>query len=51
MAIRETSDGGKPIVVAQPDSPHAKVYKKIATRIWEKLGGGTEKRAPWIVVQ
>ncbi len=50
VAIRETSDGGKPIVVSQPDSPHAQVYKQIATRIWEKLSGA-EKRAPRIVVQ
>jgi ATP-binding protein involved in chromosome partitioning len=52
MSIRETSDGGKPIVLAQPDSPHAKVYKQMATRIWEKLSGGTQQRpAPRIVVQ
>ncbi|HYL31888.1 MAG TPA: iron-sulfur cluster carrier protein ApbC [Stellaceae bacterium] len=51
VAIRETSDGGKPIVVSQPDSPHAQVYKQIATRIWEKLNGATERKAPRIVVQ
>ena len=52
IAIRETSDGGKPIVLAQPNSPHAKVYKQIATRIWEKLSGGDQQRqAPRIVVQ
>ena len=52
IAIRETSDGGKPIVLAQPDSPHAKVYKQMATRIWEKLSGGAQRRpAPRIVVQ
>jgi ATP-binding protein involved in chromosome partitioning len=51
VAIRETSDGGKPIVVSQPDSPHAQVYKQIATRIWEKLSGATERKAPRIVVQ
>ena len=51
VAIRETSDGGQPIVVSQPDSPHAQVYKQIATRIWEKLSGGAERKAPRIVVQ
>jgi ATP-binding protein involved in chromosome partitioning len=52
ISIRETSDGGKPIVLAQPDSPHAKVYKQMATRIWEKLSGGAQQRpAPRIVVQ
>jgi len=51
VAIRETSDGGQPIVVSQPDNPHAEVYKQIATRIWEKLSGATERKAPRIVVQ
>ena len=52
IAIRETSDGGKPIVLSQPDSPHAKVYRQIATRLWEKLSGGDQQRqAPRIVVQ
>jgi ATP-binding protein involved in chromosome partitioning len=35
MAIRETSDAGTPIVVAEPDGPHAQVYREIATRAWE----------------
>ncbi len=52
ISIRETSDGGKPIVLSQPDSPNAKVYKQIATRLWEKLSGGDQQRpAPRIVVQ
>ena len=51
MAIRETSDGGHPIVVSDPDSQHAKVYRAIATRIWEKLGGAPQRAAPRIVVQ
>ncbi len=52
IAIRETSDGGKPIVLSQPDSPHTKVYRQIAARLWEKLSGGDQQRpAPRIVVQ
>jgi len=35
MAIRETSDAGTPIVVAEPDGPHARVYRDIAARAWE----------------
>ncbi len=30
MEIRETSDGGRPIVVSKPDSPHAQAYVAIA---------------------
>jgi len=53
MAIRETSDGGRPIVVSQPDSPHSQVYRAIAAKVWEKVQaalGGT-RRAPRIVIQ
>ena len=42
VRIRETSDGGMPIVVADPDSPHAKAYLKIARNgVWAKLSGET----------
>jgi len=51
IAIRETSDSGTPIVIAQPDGAHAKLYKQIATRIWEKISAGTQKAAPRIVIQ
>ena len=37
MAIRETSDGGTPVVVSAPDSPHAKVYREIARQAWERV--------------
>ncbi len=37
MAIRETSDSGNPIVVADPTSANAKVYKNIAEAIWHRL--------------
>jgi ATP-binding protein involved in chromosome partitioning len=54
IAIRETSDGGKPIVVSQPEGEHAKAYRQIADRVWEKveaqLAGGA-RQAPKIVVQ
>jgi ATP-binding protein involved in chromosome partitioning len=49
IAIRETSDGGTPIVVAQPDGPLAKTYRAMAARIWDKLGEG-KHAAPRIVV-
>ncbi|CBS90848.1 iron-sulfur cluster carrier protein ApbC [Azospirillum lipoferum] len=52
LSIRETSDQGQPIVVSQPESEHAQSYRRIATRLWEKIGGGTGGRAaPRIVVQ
>ncbi len=37
MAIRETSDAGTPIVVAQPDGPHAQAYRAVARKVREAL--------------
>jgi ATP-binding protein involved in chromosome partitioning len=52
IEIRETSDGGQPIVVSHPDSPHAQAYVTIARRVWEKLSGaGAQRQAPRIVMQ
>ena len=35
LQIRLTSDAGKPIVVAEPESPHARVYRDIAVAVWD----------------
>ena len=54
IAIRETSDGGAPIVISQPESEHAKVYVKIAELVWQKIGTSlseAQRKAPRIVVQ
>ena len=51
--IRETSDGGHPIVVSAPDSEHARIFKAIAARVWEKTQaalGDKRRQAPRIVV-
>ena len=40
MAIRESSDAGTPVVVSQPDGPHAKVYRDIAAKVIEQLEAG-----------
>jgi ATP-binding protein involved in chromosome partitioning len=46
LAIRETSDGGRPIMVADPESPHAAVFGQIAARVWEKVSGESALRPP-----
>ena len=51
MAIRECSDDGRPIVVAQPDSQYAKAYRAIADQVWDKIGGAAGRQAPRIVIQ
>ena len=33
MDIRKFSDDGKPVVVAEPEGPHAKIYKDIALKV------------------
>jgi ATP-binding protein involved in chromosome partitioning len=54
IEIRETSDGGRPIVVSKPDSPHSRVYVAIAQRVWEKVSaalGSEAAQGPRIVMQ
>ncbi len=52
MAIRETSDSGRPVVATDPDGPHAKVYREIAGRVREQLAGkGAGRAAPKIVIE
>jgi ATP-binding protein involved in chromosome partitioning len=50
MSIRETSDGGRPIVASDPDSPHAKAYLAIARQVQAGLSGAV-RAAPRIVIE
>ena len=45
IAVRETSDAGRPIVVSQPQSATALIYREIAGRVRERLGVGAAGRA------
>lgn len=52
MAIREMSDAGKPITVAEPDGPHAAAYTTIAAQVSASLSAGSgAKPAPAIVFE
>jgi ATP-binding protein involved in chromosome partitioning len=51
LGIRETSDAGKPIVVAEPDSPHAQAYRDIAAQVQATLEKGHARVAPKIVIE
>jgi ATP-binding protein involved in chromosome partitioning len=46
IRIRETSDAGTPIVVAEPEGPHAQAYVEIARKVWSKLDRGPARRKP-----
>ncbi len=52
MAIRETSDGGRPIVVSDPNSTPAQLYRNIAAQVWQQVSSGaTTPPAPKIVIE
>ncbi len=48
--IRETADDGRPIVVCEPDGPHAAVYRSIARRMMANAAGA-RKPPPRIVIE
>lgn len=51
MAIRELSDAGTPVVVAEPEGPQATAYREIAAAVWSQLSGATQRTAPAIVFE
>jgi ATP-binding protein involved in chromosome partitioning len=52
MAIRETSDAGRPVVATDPDGPHAIIYREIAAKVRDQLGAkGPARAAPKIVIE
>jgi len=51
IEIRETSDGGHPVVVSKPDSENARVFREIGERVWAKMEKTATRAAPKIVVQ
>jgi ATP-binding protein involved in chromosome partitioning len=54
MSIRETSDAGQPVVVSDPQSAHAEIYRHIAEKAWENAEAHKAKLAgkkPKIVME
>ena len=53
MAVRETSDDGKPIVVSDPDSEVSKAYRGIADTAWAEIENAPDgaRAAPKIVME
>ena len=39
IAIRTTSDSGNPVVVSEPDGPHAAIYRAIGRKVRDQLQG------------
>ncbi len=46
MAIRARSDAGLPVVVSEPQGPHAAAYRAIAQTLWASLESGSFRRLP-----
>ncbi len=51
IAIREMSDAGRPIVVAEPNGPHAEAYLSIARRLSATLESSRARPVPRIVME
>ncbi len=54
IAIRETSDGGRPIVVSDPESENGKCFRDIADKVWNRIAAtrdSSARAAPKIVIQ
>ncbi|NNM72852.1 P-loop NTPase [Enterovirga aerilata] len=52
MEIRETSDAGRPVVVTDPGTAHARAFMDVAQKLWAGLQEGAGRRAaPRIVIE
>ncbi|TPI22721.1 Mrp/NBP35 family ATP-binding protein [Mesorhizobium sp. B4-1-1] len=54
MGIRESSDAGTPVVASKPDGAEAKIYRDIASKVWERVQeerGAAEAAVPSIVFE
>ena len=54
MGIRESSDAGTPVTVSKPEGAEARIYRDIATKVWERLQeekGAAEAAVPTIVFE
>jgi ATP-binding protein involved in chromosome partitioning len=51
IAIRANSDAGRPVVAAEPDSPHAQAFRAIARKVKASLEGAPARAAPRIVIE
>ncbi len=50
MVIRETSDAGTPIVVAEPNGVHAAAFRDIAAKVWAGVAA-SHREAPTFVIE
>ncbi|CDX16691.1 Protein mrp homolog [Mesorhizobium plurifarium] len=54
MGIRESSDAGAPVVASKPEGAEARIYRDIASKVWERVQqerGAAEAAVPSIVFE
>lgn len=54
MGIRESSDAGAPVVASKPQGAEAKIYRDIASKVWDRVNeerGASEAAVPSIVFE
>lgn len=54
MGIRESSDAGTPVVVSKPDGAEARIYRDIASKVWDRINeerGAAADAVPNIVFE
>ncbi|MBZ9943659.1 Mrp/NBP35 family ATP-binding protein, partial [Mesorhizobium sp. BR1-1-13] len=54
MGIRESSDEGAPVVASKPDSAEARIYRDIASKVWDRVNeerGAAADAVPSIVFE
>jgi ATP-binding protein involved in chromosome partitioning len=54
MGIRESSDAGSPVVASKPEGAEAKIYRDIASKVWDRVQeerGAAEAAVPSIVFE
>jgi len=51
ISIREMSDAGTPVVIADPEGIQAQTYRDIATRVWQQVAERAPQPAPAFIFE
>ena len=49
--VRARSDAGEPIVAAEPDGAHARIFRQIAAEVWSGIEAAGVRKSPRIVIE
>ena len=51
VGTQPTIDAGTPLVASEPNGIVAGIYRGIAAKVWEQVGGQPQRPAPTIVFE